>query len=112
MGGIANPRFRLLTGRDAPDLEARLATGRDALSVLDAHLADREFVVGERDRRSPTSRCSPTSACAGDAGVDCTPPHVAAWLERVRALPGFVDDFVTYPDNARPGARGRSTTRT
>jgi glutathione S-transferase len=25
----------------------------------------------------------------------------------VRALPGFVDDFVAYPDNARPGA-GRS----
>ena len=32
------------------------------------------------------------------------PQRVAAWLDRVRALPGFVDDFVTYPENARPGA--------
>ena len=40
---------------------------------------------------------------AGDAGLE-RPPDVAAWLDRVRALPGFVDDFVVYPDNARPGA--------
>src|SRR5918998_2151189 len=29
MGGIANPRFRLRTGREGPGLEARLATGRE-----------------------------------------------------------------------------------
>jgi hypothetical protein len=39
---------------------------------------------------------------AGDAGLE-HPPEVGAWLERVRALPGFADDFVTYPENARPG---------
>jgi glutathione S-transferase len=45
---------------------------------------------------------------AGDAGLDLARyPSVGAWLERVRALPGFVDDFIPYPDNARPGA-GRS----
>jgi glutathione S-transferase len=42
---------------------------------------------------------------AGDAGVEeARFPAVSAWLDRIRALPGFVDDFVTYPDNARPGA--------
>jgi hypothetical protein len=30
---------------------------------------------------------------------------VSAWLDRVRALPGFVDDLLPYPDNARPGRR-------
>ena len=40
---------------------------------------------------------------AGDAGVTL-PDNVSAWIERVRALDGFVDDFVTYPANARPGA--------
>jgi hypothetical protein len=30
---------------------------------------------------------------------------VQAWLARVRALPGFVDDYVRYPENARPGER-------
>ena len=101
MGGIANPRFRLLTGRAAPGLEARLATGRDALSVLDAHLAGRSFVVGATPTIADVALFAYISV-AGDAGV-VTPPHVAAWLERIRALPGFVDDFVTYPGNARPG---------
>jgi glutathione S-transferase len=34
--------------------------------------------------------------------------QVVSWLsfeqDRVRALPGFVDDFVSYPPNARRGA--------
>ena len=101
MGGIANPRFRLLTGREGPGLQSRLATGRDALAVLDAHLADREFVVGAGPTIADLALFAYISR-AGDAGLE-HPPHVAAWLERIRALPGFVDDFVTYPDNARPG---------
>jgi glutathione S-transferase len=103
MGGLGNPRFRLLTGR--PASEARLATGREALAVLDAHLAARAWVVGERVTIADLG-LFPYVSVAGDAGV-ALPANVAAWLDRVRALPGFVDDFVTYPDNARPGA-GRS----
>jgi hypothetical protein len=29
---------------------------------------------------------------------------VSAWQDRVRALPGFMDDFVPYPANAHAGA--------
>jgi hypothetical protein len=29
---------------------------------------------------------------------------VSGWLERVRALPRFIDDLAPYPDNARAGA--------
>ena len=104
MGGLGNPRFRLLTGRDSPGLEARLATGRGALSVLDAHLDGRSYVVGA----SPTIAdvgLFPYISVAGDAGIELRDwPQVTAWLDRIRALPGFVDDFVTYPPNARPGA--------
>ena len=104
MGGIGNPRFRLLTGRDTTGIEARLATGRGALSVLDAHLNGRSYVVGA----SPTIAdlgLFPYTSVAGDAGVDLRDwPRVCAWLDRIRSLPGFVDDFVTYPPNARPGA--------
>ena len=28
------------------------------------------------------------------------------WIERIEA-PGFIDDYIRYPDNARPG-HGRS----
>jgi glutathione S-transferase len=41
---------------------------------------------------------------AADAGYDVgLYPAVSGWLERVRALPRFMDDLVPYPDNARPG---------
>jgi glutathione S-transferase len=100
MGGIGAPRFRALTGR--PFDTARLETGRGALSVLDGHLATRDWLVGGAPTIADIGVFAYTSR-AGDAGLE-HPPHVAAWLDRVRSLPGFADDFVTYPDNARPGA--------
>jgi glutathione S-transferase len=104
MGGLGNPRFRLLTGRDTTGLEARLATGRGALSVLDTHLAGRSYVVGDAPTIADLG-LFPYISVAGDAGVDLSDwPEVCAWLDRIRALPGFVDDFVTYPPNAAPGA--------
>ena len=99
MGVIANPRFRRLTQRGVNP--ARLATGRAALEVLDAHLAGREHVVGSAPTIADLALFAYVSR-AQDAGLT-HPPRVAAWLERIRDLPGFVDDFITYPDNARPG---------
>jgi glutathione S-transferase len=107
MGGLGNPRFRLLTGRNTAGLEARLATGRGALSVLDAHLEGRSFVVGAAATIADLG-LFPYISVAGDAGLELSDwPQVSAWVERIRGLPGFVDDFVPYPPNARPGA-GRS----
>jgi glutathione S-transferase len=103
MGGLGNPRFRRLTGR-AVDA-SRLATGRDALALLDAHLAGREWMVGDRATIADLGMF-PYVSVAPDACVE-VPPHVDAWLDRVRSLPGFVDDFTPYPANAAPGA-GRS----
>jgi glutathione S-transferase len=103
MGGLGGPRFRLLTGRATPEeLEDRLATGRGALERLDTHLSAREWVVG----RAPTIADLGLFAYVSVSPV-AIPAAVTAWLDRVRALPGFVDDFVTYPENARAGA-GRS----
>jgi glutathione S-transferase len=100
MGGIGGPRFRALTGR--PFDASRLEVGRGALAHLDAHLAARDWLVGAGPTIADVSVFAYGSR-AGEAGLD-TPPRVAAWLERVRALPGFVDDYVVYPANARPGA--------
>ena len=45
---------------------------------------------------------------AGDAGFDLAEyPAVVEWIDRIRALPGYMHDFVPYPENALPG-RGRS----
>jgi glutathione S-transferase len=100
MGGIGGPRFRALTGR--PFDPAKLEVGRGALAHLDAHLAMREWLVGDAPTIADVGVFAYGSRAA-EAGLD-TPPHVARWLDRVRALPGFVDDYVVYPVNARPGA--------
>ena len=85
MGGIGGPRFRALTGR--PLDAARLQTGRGALRVLDDHLAGREWLVGDAPTIADVGVFAYSSR-APDAGLE-VPPHVAAWLERVRALPGL-----------------------
>ncbi|HSC91551.1 MAG TPA: glutathione S-transferase family protein [Gaiellaceae bacterium] len=110
MAGVGGARFRRITGREALDPEgvaSRYALGEEALGVLEQQLADREFVVGDRCSIADVSLFAYTHV-AGDAGYDLRRlPAVAAWLERVRAEPGFVDDLVPYGANARPGA-GRS----
>ena len=97
-------------GRAALDPEAdaaRFATGVGALRVLDDHLADREFLVGDRCSIADLSVFAYTSV-ADQAGFELSEfPAVLAWIGSVRALPGFVDDQLIYPENARPG-RGRS----
>jgi glutathione S-transferase len=103
MGGIGGPRFRHLTGR--PELPGRLAIGEQALAMLDEHLAERDWLVGDRCTIADVAVFG-YGHVAGDAGLSHG-PHVRAWMERLRALPGFVADLVTYPANARAGA-GRS----
>jgi glutathione S-transferase len=103
MGGIGGPRFRRLTGR--PFDPSRLETGREALSVLEAHLRERVWLVGETPSIADVGVFAYASV-APDAGLEL-PPRVSAWLDRVRGLPGYTNDFIAYPENARPG-RSRS----
>ena len=103
MGGIAGARFRIMTARDPSVVPAKLVLGRSALEMLDAHLDGRSFLVGGACSIADVS-CFAYTQVAGDAGYELGDyPHVTTWLERVRALPGFVDDLVPYPANARPG---------
>ena len=107
MGGIGGARFRLITGRataEQPLIAGRLATAREALDVLAAQLVGRDWLVGDRPTIADVAVFAYTSR-AGDIDLDPADwPPVAAWLDRVRALPGFVDDFASYPHNARAGA--------
>jgi glutathione S-transferase len=103
MGGIGGPRFRRLTGR--PDIPGRLAIGEQALATLEDHLTQRAWLVGVRCTIADVAVYG-YAHVAGDAGL-AHGPHVHAWMERLRGLPGFVADLVPYPANARAGA-GRS----
>jgi glutathione S-transferase len=104
MSGIGAARFRLLTQR-APELaKQRQALGRSALEMLEAQLGDRDFLLGEQATIADVANFAYTSR-AGDAGLPLDGyPAVAAWLDRIRGLPGFMDDFAPYPANAHAGA--------
>ena len=104
MSGIGSARFRILTGRDSAAIPARLALGQSALAMLEAQLDERSYLVGGSCSIADLANFAYTHV-AEDAGFRLSEyPSVSAWLDRVRALPGFVDDLLPYPDNARPGA--------
>jgi glutathione S-transferase len=102
MPGVGGVRFRRLTDRPIPP--GRVELGRDALALLDAHLDERPFLVGPRCSLADISLFA-YAHVADDAGFALADfPAVAAWLERVRREPGFVNDLAPYPPNARAGA--------
>jgi len=111
MPGIGGLRFRLLTERWTPDDPAavqRRELGLEALAMLDKHLRDTEFFVGDRYSIADISVYGYTHT-APEAGYELGDfAAVAAWLHRVEEQPGFMNDLEPYPPNARPGA-GRST---
>jgi glutathione S-transferase len=103
MGGIGAPRFRRLTGRQA--IPGRLEIGAQALALLDALLAERDWLVAGAPSIADVALYG-YGHVAHEAGLE-PGKHVRAWFERIRALPGFVADLEPYGSNARPGA-GRS----
>ena len=107
MPGIANPRFRLLTGRavlDPAAITTRQQTGREALTILDGELTARPFLVGATPTIADLSVYAQAHA-AEEAQIPLAPfPAVRSWIARVEALPGFVNDLAPYPSNAALGA--------
>jgi glutathione S-transferase len=104
--GIAGLRFRLQTGRLAPDspaAEARRAAGAAVLEVLDGHLRTRRFLAGERYSIADISVYAYVHV-AGEAGFDLADyPAVRDWIARVETTPGHMNDLQPYPPNTRPG---------
>ncbi|HEX7012099.1 MAG TPA: glutathione S-transferase family protein [Steroidobacteraceae bacterium] len=93
-------RYWVLTGkvpRRPPALiEMKRAGSIKALRILDEQLAERPFIVGEHYTIADISLFA-YSHVAPDAGIPLDPyPNVRAWIERVRAQPGFVPEIYPY----------------
>jgi glutathione S-transferase len=108
IGGL---RFRLLTNRFAPqsaEAQRRRDGAHEVLQILDEHLRERQFLVGDEYTIADIATFAYTHV-AEDGGLDLRPyAHVRSWLARIESQPRFVDDLVPYPANASVQA-GRST---
>jgi glutathione S-transferase len=104
IGGL---RFRLLVGRwtpDHPEAERRRVGALEVLQLLDDHLAERDFLVGERYTIADIAVYG-YSHRAEEAGLDLEPYRsFRAWLARVESQPGYMEDVEPYGANAAPGA--------
>ena len=97
MGGL---RFRLLVGRltaDDPEARQRKQGALEVLKLLDEHLAERSYFVGEQYSIADIAIYGYTHL-AHEAGIDMQPyVNVRAWFRRVEAQPGYVEVYPVEP---------------
>ena len=103
-GATATYRFMrtFSRGSDPAVLAWHLARVKDFLGIVEARVADRPFVLGERATIVDLSMCAYLSYPADETGFDLatTHPNVHAWLARIAAVPGWKS-----PYDLLPGAR-------
>ena len=87
--GLARARAVVLFGRDF-DLASCQAYGRAGLEVLEQRLAGHEWLAAGRPTIADIA-CMPYVALShmGEIPLDDF-PSVRAWIDRIRALPGFI----------------------
>jgi glutathione S-transferase len=74
----------------ALDLELARKKARRILSLMEAHLAKSQWLALDRPTIADIA-CMPYVAISHEGGVPLTLyPAVRAWVERVKALPGFI----------------------
>jgi glutathione S-transferase len=102
----ATYRFlRAFTANADPAVQAFMrARAEGAWRVLDAHLADRSYVVGDRLTIADISLCG-YLFWPEEIGVDWDAhPAIRAWLARIRAEPRWVHPYTLMPGHPRPAA--------
>jgi glutathione S-transferase len=73
-----------------------------AWGVLEAHLAGRTHVVGDRLTIADLSLCG-YLFWPEEIGVDWSAyPAIAAWLDRIRSMPGWVHPYALMPGHPLP----------
>ena len=87
--GLARARAAVFFGRDF-DLASCQAYGRAGLEVLEQRLAGHEWLAAGRPTIADIA-CMPYAALShmGEVPLDDF-PSVRAWIDRIRALPGFI----------------------
>jgi len=94
-------RYWTLTGklsRRVPALvEAKRGGARRGLEILDAWFAQSDFIVGDAYTVADIALFAYASRADEADGLSLRPHvHLRAWIDRVRAQPGFLDETFPY----------------
>jgi glutathione S-transferase len=99
-------RFLVGTGRLSPE-DTPKRPSVDALKVLEGHLAEHEWMVGSEYGLADLALFGYVHV-GHEGGLDMSRfPAIGAWLDRVRATPGYMNDLEGFPEHAQIG-RSRS----
>jgi glutathione S-transferase len=101
---IGTLRFliRFMRTGETPVTEFLRGRMKAALTVLNNNLEGEIFVIGERPTIADISICG-YLYFADEFGVDwALYPNVGAWLERIKALPGWVHPYELMPGHPLP----------
>ena len=105
-GHMATYRYqRLLTPSPNPDVLKFLKNRLDDyLGILERHLSDHAFAIGERPTVVDLSMIGYLQFPPEETGYDFTASHPAinAWLQRVGALPGWRGAYELLPGKRMP----------
>ncbi len=100
-GYVASYRYsRAFTSSPDPTVLAHFKRRiDDFLGILDNHLRDRPFAIGDRPSIADISMMAYLSFPGHEAGLDLPASHpaIAAWLGRMAALPGWKAPYDLLP---------------
>jgi glutathione S-transferase len=77
---------------------------KNALSILNKHLADNAFAIGSKLTTADFSLCS-YLFYEGEFGIDMSEyPNISRWLDRIRSQPGWKHPYDLMPGHPLPSA--------
>lgn len=89
--------------KDGPVIDFLRARSKTALDILEKHLAGQPFAVGGRPTIADISMCG-YLFWPEEFGVSWDDyPNIGAWLDRIKALPGWVYPYELMPGHPLPG---------
>lgn len=107
VSGVAGPlrymRTLVKTGENEVTkfLDGRL---KGALAILEKHFESHAFAIGDKPTTADFSLCGYLYV-RDEIGTDFAPyPNVIAWLERIKALPGWKHPYDLMPGHPMPDA--------
>jgi len=104
---FATYRFLKALGPSQPDpavLKFLLGRIEATFNVVDTHLATREWIVGDGPTIADFSLSGYRFYPVEESGIDVAArwPHIAAWVERLKRIPGWASPYDVMPGAQLP----------